>query len=168
MAMQDRNYVHFALMGRDDIDMQVLKSVNRIGEECNIRYHGTYGSHATPDLDKANRRYTDARPDFSVQSSDYRMEVVTSAAFNHINTFVHPQATVIDGSGDEEAFMFKGLKARALALGRTLIELPKDSEQKLMWLTRLDSKSLSGMITDLLFIHLLTDNQLGIKQQWIL
>ncbi|EPE34847.1 hypothetical protein GLAREA_10542 [Glarea lozoyensis ATCC 20868] len=125
MAMQDRNYVHFALIGRDIIDMEVLKSVNSIGKECKIMYH-------------------DARADFSQQSSDYRMEVVTSAGYNHINNFVHPQATIIDGSGDEEPFMFKGLKLRALALGKTLIELPKDSEQNLMWLTRLDSTSLSA------------------------
>jgi hypothetical protein len=168
MAMQDRNFVHFTLIGRDDIDMQVLKTVNRIGEECNIRYHGMYSSHAMAILNKANHRFIDARPDFSLQSSDYRMEVVTSAGYNHINTFIHPQATIIDGSGDEEPFMFKGLKTRALALGRTLIELPKDSEQNLMWLTRLDSMSLSGMITVLVFIHLLIDYQLGIKQQWIL
>jgi hypothetical protein len=41
MAMQDRNYVHFALAGRDDIDMEVLKSVNGIGKDCKIMFHGT-------------------------------------------------------------------------------------------------------------------------------
>ena len=38
--MYDRNDVHFALIGRDDIDMEILKSVNSIGKECKIMYHG--------------------------------------------------------------------------------------------------------------------------------
>jgi hypothetical protein len=73
------------------------------------------------------------------------MEVSTSAGFNHINTFVHPQATLIDGSGEEELFFLKGLRNRASSLGRTVIELPDNSEQYLMWVTLLDSASLSGM-----------------------
>jgi hypothetical protein len=74
------------------------------------------------------------------------MEVSTSAGFNHINTFVHPQATLIDGSGEEELFFLKGLRNRASSLGRTVIELPDNAEQYLMWVTLLDSASLSGMI----------------------
>ena len=110
-------------MGRDDIAMDILKSVNGVSKECKIIYH-------------------DARPDFSVHSTDYRMEVSCAAAFNHINTFVHPQATFIDASGEEEIFM-KGLEKRANTLGRTVIELPENAEQTLMWTTLLDSSSLS-------------------------
>ena len=40
MAIRERNYVHFALMGRDDISMEIVKSVNGIGLECNIMFHG--------------------------------------------------------------------------------------------------------------------------------
>lgn len=79
------------------------------------------------------------------------MEVSTSAAFNHINSFVHPQATIIDGSGVEDAFMIPGLKQRAQILGRTVIELPKDADQNMMWLTLLDSSSLSGKSTLILW-----------------
>ncbi|TVY44322.1 hypothetical protein LSUB1_G001294 [Lachnellula subtilissima] len=125
MAMLARNFVHFAFMGRDDISMDILKSVNGITKECRIIFH-------------------DARPDFSVQSSDFRMEVSTFAGFNHINTFVHPQATFIDGSGEEEPFFLKGLKSRAASLQRTVIELPDNAEQYLMWVTLLDSASLSA------------------------
>lgn len=87
---------------------------------------------------------TDARPDFSEQSSDFRMEVSCAAGFNHINSFVHPQATLIDGSGEEELFFMKGLKLKANNLGRTVIELPDKAEQTLRWITLLDSASLSG------------------------
>jgi hypothetical protein len=40
MAIRQRNYVHFALLGRDDISMDILKSVNGISQECNIFFHG--------------------------------------------------------------------------------------------------------------------------------
>lgn len=72
------------------------------------------------------------------------MEVSVSAAFNHINTFVHPQATFIDASGDEEMWAMKAIQERASTLGRTIIEVPANAEQNLMWLTMLDSASLSG------------------------
>ena len=105
--------------------MDILKSVNGLTKECKLIYH-------------------DARPDFSVHSTDYRMEVSCSAGFNHINNFVHPQATFIDASGEEELFFLKGLKDRANSLGRTVIELPETAEQTMMWTTLLDSASLSG------------------------
>lgn len=73
------------------------------------------------------------------------MEVSSSAASNHINNFVHPQATFIDASGEEELWFTKGLADRAIALGQTIIELPNNAEQNLMWITLLDSASLKGM-----------------------
>ena len=72
------------------------------------------------------------------------MEVSSSAAFNYVNTFVHPQATIVDGSGVEEVWFLKGLKERAISLGRTVIDLPEEAEHNLMWITLLDSASLSG------------------------
>ncbi|KAF4610374.1 hypothetical protein G7Y89_g15744 [Cudoniella acicularis] len=125
MALRERSFVHFVLMGRDEISMDILKSVNGITKECKIIFH-------------------DARPDFSTESSEFRMEISTSAGFNHVNNFVHPQATLIDGSGEEEPFFLKGLKTRATGLGRTVIELPANTEQHMMWITLLDSASLSA------------------------
>lgn len=72
------------------------------------------------------------------------MEVSSAAAFKHINDFVHPQATFIDTSGEEEVWFLRGVKQRATTLGRTIIELPENSEQNLMWITMLDSSSLGG------------------------
>ena len=40
MAIRERNYVHFALLGRDDISMDILRSVNGITKECKIIFHG--------------------------------------------------------------------------------------------------------------------------------
>lgn len=72
------------------------------------------------------------------------MEVAHSAALNHINNFVHPQAVLIDGTSTEDRFFVKAFRERAGSLGRTLIELPGNAEQTLMWLTQLDSSALSG------------------------
>jgi len=86
----------------------------------------------------------DGRPDFSVHSSDYRMEVSASAGLSHINTFVHPQAILVDGSSAEDQFFLRAFRDRTGWLGVTLIELPENAEQNLMWLTELDSSSLNG------------------------
>jgi hypothetical protein len=40
--MRERNFVHFALMGRDDISMEMLKSVNGVTNECKIIFHGMF------------------------------------------------------------------------------------------------------------------------------
>jgi hypothetical protein len=72
------------------------------------------------------------------------MKVSVSAGFSHINTYINPQETIIDGSGEEDGFFVKGLKGRAQILGRTIIELPENAEESMLWLTRLDSASLSG------------------------
>jgi hypothetical protein len=40
MSLQERNNVHFALMGRDDISIATLKEVNGVDVGCNIWYHG--------------------------------------------------------------------------------------------------------------------------------
>jgi hypothetical protein len=40
MSSWDNNLVHFALLGRDEISMDMLKVVNSIGTDCKIKYHG--------------------------------------------------------------------------------------------------------------------------------
>lgn len=42
MSLQETNDVHFALMGRDNISMDALKTVNGITKECKIVYHGMH------------------------------------------------------------------------------------------------------------------------------
>lgn len=105
----------------------------------------------------------DARPDFSVQSSDFRMEVSFGAVMNHINNFMHPQAILVDGSETEEMMFLKIVREKTSALGRVLIELPANPEQSLTWITRLDSASLSGMWQSSVHIHAKLTNKLGTK-----
>jgi hypothetical protein len=41
MGTELRSYVHFALMSRSEIDLEELKSINGIHEDCQIIFHGT-------------------------------------------------------------------------------------------------------------------------------
>lgn len=72
------------------------------------------------------------------------MEVSSGAALGHINNFMHPQAVIVDNSDTEEEYFLIGIRDRSIEVGRTLIELPGNAEQRLVWLTRLDSSSLNG------------------------
>jgi len=40
MATWKRNFVHFAIMGRDDMSMDVLKAVNGVEDGCGVLFHG--------------------------------------------------------------------------------------------------------------------------------
>ncbi|KAI9878402.1 MAG: hypothetical protein M1830_000964 [Pleopsidium flavum] len=123
MARWRRNSVHFVVMGRNDISIDSIKEVNGVTAECDVYWH-------------------DGRPDYSSWSSDFRMEVSVTAAFKHMNSFVHPQVIIADYPLREDAFLTNGVRNKAQELGTPLIELPSDGPEKLMWMTRLDSGSL--------------------------
>lgn len=40
MANWDRNDVHFAVMGRDNLDLDGIQSVNGVDENCKVNWHG--------------------------------------------------------------------------------------------------------------------------------
>ena len=61
MGMELRNYVHFALIGGSDIDMEKLRAVNGIGESCEVIFH-------------------DARPDFAAASKVERLRQSSARA----------------------------------------------------------------------------------------
>ncbi|KAL8811761.1 MAG: hypothetical protein Q9223_007460 [Gallowayella weberi] len=128
MGHWDRNDVHFALMGRDDLPMDEIKILNSVEEECKINWH-------------------DARPNFSPWSSDFRMEVSVAAALGHIQTFMHPQVVITDTQSREDAFFTKAIRAKAGELGKPVVELPPDASEKMMWIARLDSGSLAAWKT---------------------
>lgn len=74
------------------------------------------------------------------------MEVSVSAALGHIETFMHPQVLITDDSSRDDGFFTKAIRAKAAELGKSVIELPKDATEKMMWIARLDSGSLAGKI----------------------
>ncbi|KAL8885166.1 MAG: hypothetical protein Q9215_006931 [Flavoplaca cf. flavocitrina] len=128
MANWDRNDVHFAVMGRDNFELDEIRSVNGVDDDCKVNWH-------------------DARPDFSPWSSNYRMDVSVGAALGHIETFMHPQVLITDDSSREDGFFTKAIRAKAAELGKSVIELPKDATEKMMWIARLDSGSLAAWQT---------------------
>ena len=51
MARWRRNKVHFAFTGRDEIPMHMLLEMNSIQPECQVFWHGTYGTnHSIPNI----------------------------------------------------------------------------------------------------------------------
>ncbi|KAI1337395.1 hypothetical protein F5Y15DRAFT_417862 [Xylariaceae sp. FL0016] len=123
MATELKNYVHFALLSRSDIELQDLRSLNGIDNSCQIIFH-------------------DARPDYVTISTDERLENAAFRAFHHINNYMHPQAIMVDGSNNEEGFFTQAVRQHVKATGNTLIELPQKSTKSLSWMTRLDSQAL--------------------------
>ncbi|KAH9874315.1 hypothetical protein IAQ61_003504 [Plenodomus lingam] len=124
MSMGKDVHVHAALMGREDMGLEDLLELNGVNEEhCTAIWH-------------------DARADYSEYSSDRRAEGVVTGAMGHINTFLHPQAVITDDSQSEDAFFVRGMRSKTSLLKMPLIEVPKDRLADLMWLTRLDARSL--------------------------
>lgn len=127
MAAQKRNDVHFVFMGREDLEIHQIRELNGINEDdCPVNWH-------------------DARPDYARWSSDSRMENSVRAGIGHVDKFVMPQALIVDFAGREDMFFMKAVRKRALEMGKSLIELPSDAAEHMMWITRLDSGSLAGM-----------------------
>lgn len=62
----------------------------------------------------------------------------------HINTFMHPQAMLVDASGVEDDYFLAAIRKQAPILNIPLIELPENAHSRLGWLTKLDSSSLGG------------------------
>lgn len=124
MAKWNRNYVHFAIMGRYDIQLDDILEVNGVDREgCAVYWH-------------------DARPDYVTYSSDVRAEAVVMAAMGHIQTFMHPQVAIMGDSLREDQFFVRGMRKKTEEQSLPVIEIPTGRADSLEWLTRLDSGSL--------------------------
>ncbi|KAK7757699.1 hypothetical protein SLS62_000077 [Diatrype stigma] len=123
MGTELKNYVHFALMSRSDIDLAELQKLNGIDDSCHLIFH-------------------DARTEHASISTDARMENAVFRALHHIHMYMHPQAIIVDASSDEEVFLGRGAQQHVKVTGNTLIELPKNSGKALEWMTKLDSVAL--------------------------
>jgi hypothetical protein len=74
------------------------------------------------------------------------MESSVAACMGDFQAFMHPQVVITDDPDEEEAFFVKGMRLASHHLKKTLIQLPPDAVQSLMWITRLDVGSLKGSI----------------------
>lgn len=64
---------------------------------------------------------------------------------DHINTYMHPQAILVDSTGDEEEYFLRGMRDQVKTTKAALIELPAKPGSRLSWMTKLDSSALAGM-----------------------
>lgn len=74
------------------------------------------------------------------------MKVSVTASMEHLQNFVHPQIIIIDDPAREDVFFIEALRSKVMDLGKAMIELPKNAAETMMWMTRLDSGSLSGKL----------------------
>ncbi|KAF3033309.1 DNA-directed RNA polymerase [Didymella heteroderae] len=126
MARWNRNWVHAAFLGREDIPLDHVLAINGVDREaCKVLWH-------------------DARPDYSEWSTDERAEASVQSALTHVYNFLHPQVAIVDDAASEDAFFTAGVRNRTAALGIPLIEVPQDKSEDYMWTTRLDAGSLSA------------------------
>jgi hypothetical protein len=127
MSRQNRNKVHFAIMGREGTTIEDIKQVNGInGGDCAILWH-------------------DARPDHAPYSSDFRMGLSTRSALEYIHRSMRLQAVLTDTSAREDDFFTKAITDKTKELGITMIELPANAVGGLHWMMKLDSASLAAV-----------------------
>jgi hypothetical protein len=126
MSRWNRNWVHMAFMGREDIDIGKILEINGIDQiKCPAIWH-------------------DARPDYSEYSTDARAESSVRAALTHIHSYLHPQVIITDDALSEDEFFTRGVRTKAKALGMPVIEGPQDKWDNFMWIARLDGGSLKN------------------------
>lgn len=126
MSKQNKNRVHLMLTGRDDMEIEDIKRLNGVTEaDCSVQWH-------------------DGRPDFSIYSTDYRMEVSVRASLGHIRPVMRPKVVLIDSPEREDAFFTKGIKDKTAELRLPLIQLPINAAQHLKWVSKLDGGSLKA------------------------
>ncbi|KAF4973524.1 hypothetical protein FZEAL_9307 [Fusarium zealandicum] len=125
MFAQDRNHVHFALMGRSEISPKELLEINGIDESCKLIFH-------------------DARPDHAAASSETRLKLAAIRALYFINNFMHPQAIIVDATNAEEDYFLESVRDEVPGTKSALIELPDKPETRLAWISKLDATALSA------------------------
>ncbi|KAH8912482.1 hypothetical protein BR93DRAFT_79909 [Coniochaeta sp. PMI_546] len=125
MGSELRNYVHFALMSRSEIEIDELRAVNGVDESCHVIFH-------------------DARPDYPAISTEARLATAASRALFHIHSYMHPQAVIVDASTIENVHFLRAIRMQARGMGIPVIDLPQDSQKHLAYMTKLDSSSLAA------------------------
>lgn len=143
MARWRRSDVHFALVGRNDVTVKDIIRINGMDGLCDVTWHGGWNR---PNRTRLHWLMTavDARPDYAPYSSDARMQAGVDMAIVQLHTFIHPQVVLADGSDQEDPVLSRGLVKKLRALSVPVISLPPNPVESMMWITRLDSGSLSG------------------------
>lgn len=128
MASFGRSDVHFAFVGRAEMDIELFKELNGIANEvgaCKVIFH-------------------DARAEFANKMTENRLKIATRTGLRHLRDFIHPQAVLLSVDYEEEWFIGIARKTTQQLQMKT-IELPENAANDLRWITRLDSGSVGGI-----------------------
>ncbi|CAG7940140.1 unnamed protein product [Penicillium salamii] len=125
MANQPLSYVHFILMGKDEISVPDIKAVNGIKEnECPIKWHV-------------------GRPDAAPMSTDARMNRSVRDGLQILWAYIRPEVIISQGKSWEDSFFWEGVEAHCRDSRTPHIALPAASKD-LMWMAYLDSAALQS------------------------
>ncbi|KAJ5747405.1 uncharacterized protein N7511_009101 [Penicillium nucicola] len=123
MAAQRLNYVHFVLMGKEDVSIRGIKQVNGISDsECPIVWH-------------------DGRPDHALQSSGIRMEQSVMGGLQLLQAYIRPEVIITQGKSLEDDFFLNGVEAHSRGSGIPHVGLTSAAKD-LLWIAFLDSTAL--------------------------
>lgn len=124
MSKRQRNRVHVAVFGRQDISIETIKDIYGTSEVyCPVYWH-------------------DARPDYAGWSSDERMEVSVRASLNHLLYYLKPHAVITDDAGREDHYFVGVVKEASGGSNVPMITLPDPAIERLGWISELDAPSL--------------------------
>ncbi|KAJ5636207.1 uncharacterized protein N7484_009520 [Penicillium longicatenatum] len=123
MAREQRNHVHLALFGKEEVSVEGIKQVNGIVDsDCPIVWH-------------------DCRPDYAAQSTDDRLARSVKGGLGFIQTYIAPEVIITQSKDWEDSFFWGGLKRHLWEVGISHIALPTTSTD-LMWIASIDSTAL--------------------------
>lgn len=139
MSKYDHVQVHFALLGDNSTKADEFQRLSGIGpgSECNLTFHDatTISPLTLPLLAKA-----------------------TKYAMSHIYRFLHPQVVLIDVNNEID-IISSTLKDTTQRFGVPIVELPQKTDN-LHWMARLNSQSLRGGVSSVLYHLRKTDMKL--------
>lgn len=120
------NFVHVAILARSELGLQELLKINGVDKNgCRVFWH-------------------DARPDYPRYSSEFRAEAAVAAALNHIEVYMHPQVVITDDSTAEDTWFTREMRMKAKQYDWPVIELPTGKQDRLKWITRLETRALAA------------------------
>lgn len=126
MGRQNKNNVHMALFGRENVTPNTVMEMNGIQhEDCPVVWH-------------------DARPDFASSSTNRRMAASVKAAMRHFKALLLPEVAIVDDATYEDSFFPDAVHDRAADQGLSVITVPAGAYESMRWMTRLDASSLKS------------------------